>query len=709
MGHHVATEQVIRIARRHLLEFGECLPGMLQEPLAQSWQRSLGAGLQPIHTARVPEPLSLAELRQVRDQNHDLLAHAQPVMDYLGEQISQSHSMMVLADRDCTLLHTLGAPTFLEKAQRVALSPGASWHEHSRGTNAVGLALAEQKPIRVHGGEHFLERNGFLHCVAAPILSARGAVVGILDISGDTGQDHAHALGLVRTAARMIENRWIASDFRHHIRLHLHPQPQGLDTVAEGIVVASVEGILMGANPEAMRMLGLERSDLDCLHLSHLFELPWPRLLEQLQHQQGNTLRLRHENGQFFHARLRGSKVANPPAVWHTASTTAPSARQAAGSAGASTRSIQPLPPHRPAGDALELLDTGDSRWHLAAQKTRRVLDKPIALLIQGESGSGKELFARAAHESGPRKGQAFVAINCAAIPESLIEAELFGYAPGAFSGARREGSPGLLRQAHGGTLFLDEIGDMPLAMQARLLRVLQERQVTPLGGGRPVEVDFALISATHCQLKDAVARGQFRGDLYYRLNGLTVQLPALRERDDFGLLCAKILEHACPRQPPAVQPALLQALQGYHWPGNLRQLNSVLQTACAMLEPGETCIDWQHLADDVLHELRRPPRALQPPVVGGEPINGTTAAAVGSGHCAIHCTCDAPAATTTAAAAAAAFASRPLVQDLQSLSQQAIVQALQRTQGNMSEAARQLGISRQTLYRRLKSRSRVA
>jgi transcriptional regulator with PAS, ATPase and Fis domain len=196
----------------------------------------------------------------------------------------------------------------------------------------------------------------------------------------------------------------------------------------------------------------------------------------------------------------------------------------------------------------------------------------------------GKELFARAVHDSGPRRSKPFVAINCAAVPENLIEAELFGYAPGAFTGARRDGSPGRVREAQGGTLFLDEIGDMPLPMQARLLRVLQERQVSPLGGGPSVTVDFALMCATHCKLREAAEQGRFRSDLYYRINGLTLQLPPLRERTDFAVLTKRLLHDLNPGRLVGMAPKLLERLRQHPWPGNLRQYANVLRTASAML-----------------------------------------------------------------------------------------------------------------------------
>jgi transcriptional regulator of acetoin/glycerol metabolism len=236
----------------------------------------------------------------------------------------------------------------------------------------------------------------------------------------------------------------------------------------------------------------------------------------------------------------------------------------------------------------------------------------------------------------------------------------LFGYVPGAFTGARREGSPGRLREAHGGTLFLDEIGDMALSMQTRLLRVLQERSVTPLGGGKAVPVDFALVCATHSALREAADAGTFRSDLYYRINGLTVLLPALRERTDFQALVERLLVQMNPGQDVHLAADLMARLAAHPWPGNLRQLASVLRTASAMLDLGETCIEWQHLPDDLVEDLTK----------------------------------------TSQKAAVVGLSQVP--QNLDELSRSAVRQALESSRGNISEAARSLGISRQTLYRKM-------
>lgn len=639
----------LRQARQHLLDSGQCPSGLVDERLARSWSRSMAAGLVPTGRPQAIDHPSSGTLRHVLASNPELLAHSRPVMEYLFEQVRHSQSVVVLADRRGMLMHTLGDPYFVDKAERVALTSGASWHEAHRGTNAIGTALAEACAVEVHGGEHYLERNSFLTCAASPILSATGELLGILDISGDYRNGHAHTLGLVSTAARMIENRLLAATCKRNIRLHLHSAPEGIGSVAEGIVAVSADGWIVGANRVGLAQLGLHAGDVGATLLARVLDV---RLDDLLSHhkrrpQQPQALRTPH-GGLLF------AQVQMDAAAWVTPSQPATAARAA------------------PTQDALALLDTGDARWRAAADKARRVVGKPIAVLVQGESGVGKEVFARALHASGPRRDAPFVAINCAAIPEHLIESELFGHVAGAFTGARKEGHLGRLREAHGGTLFLDEIGDMPLALQTRLLRVLQERSVTPVGASKAVPVDFALVCATHNQLMQAAEQGRFRQDLYYRINGLTVQLPALRERSDFVALLQRLLADLATEQglgfEVQVAPDLLARLAAYPWPGNLRQLSNVLRTACAMLAEGEDTLGWEHMPDDLVQALTAVPPGPRSDAAEGPGVDGL-----------------------------------PASLSLQQLSQAAIDQALQAARGNLSQAARQLGISRQTLYRKLK------
>lgn len=624
--------QHLREARRQLMETGAVGPGLLDPALQASWQRCRSFGLVPDgRTPGVPHA-SAAQLARALEHRRTLVSQARPVMEFLWDQICDTESIVVLADPQGMVLHALGDGGFSDKAARVALRPGANWHEQWRGTNAVGTALVTGSAVVVHGSEHYLERNSFLTCAAAPIVDSTGQLLGVLDISGDRRGYHRHTLGLVRSAVRMIENQAFEARHGGGLLLRLHAQPEGLGTVAEGLLAVAEDGWIVGANATALGLLGLARSAIGAVTVEHALSLDMAtlcsnpgksgRVLRPLQREGGSVLWLRVDRGRS--AVHSGPRAAPPPAPC----------------------------------DALAALDTGDSAMQAVIARARRVMDKPIALLLQGESGVGKELFARACHRSGSRRDAPFVALNCAALPDTLIEAELFGYRPGAFTGAGRDGAPGRFREAHGGTLFLDEVGDMPLALQSRLLRVLQEREVVPLGGGKPVPVDFQLICATHRRLAEEVQAGRFREDLFYRINGLALQLPPLRERSDLGALAAAILRELAPERPLQLAPDVAAAFARYRWPGNLRQLSTVLRTACALALDDEAVIDWVHLPDDIAESLNRPP------------------------------------------------APRALAQDTGDLRLQAarcVQETVSACNGNLSEAARRLGISRNTLYRKLR------
>ncbi len=652
----------LREARRRLLAHGEIAPALLATPLGRSWQRSRGHGLAPAGRNSGAPHASASQLSQALSQQRELVAHARPVMELLAAQTGGAGNLVILADAQGLLLQTLGDARFADRAQRVALRPGAIWHEQWRGTNAIGTALAEGAPVVIHGGEHYLERNGFLTCTAAPIVDTRGRMLGVLDLSGDRRGAQAHTLALVRTAAGMIEHRLFET--RHAgsaLRLRLHAQAEGLGTVTEGLLALSDEGLLIGANPAALQLLGLDWQAVGQRSLGDLgLELDPDRLLAWTRPGGPAARALRLPDGRTLWLRLEAARPPARPAHAHQPQ------MPWLGKPGPETTAAAV------SDDALAALDSGDPTLAQAIARARKLLDKPaIALLLQGESGVGKELFVRAFHASSrTRQAGPLVALNCAALPEALIEAELFGYRAGAFTGAAREGAPGRIREAQGGTLFLDEIGDMPLALQARLLRVLQEREVQPLGGGKPVAVDFRLVCASHRPLRQEVAAGRFREDLFYRINGLLLQLPPLRERLDQAALVQRLLAQLRPGERPAVLSNEMRALFArYRWPGNLRQLHNALQLACALLDEDEQEIGWAHLPDDLAAELRTLAAAAAP-------------------------------ADAAAAPAEADGASEP---GLRALALRQVQQTVAACAGNLSEAARRLGISRNTLYRKLR------
>lgn len=630
------TELALRQARAFLLEHGDCPSGCLSDGIARSWQRSVLAGLLPTGRLANHEESGGSNLRHAIAFNRELLAHAIPVMEYLYEQVKNSHSMIILADKRATLMHTIGDLDFQNKADRVALSTGSSWNEKHRGTNAIGTALVEASCVEINGAEHFLERNDFLTCAAAPIMAANGELLGLINISGDQRSKHPHTLGLVSMAARIVENRMIVASCKRNILLHLHARPEGIGSVAEGIIALSDDEWIIGANRIGLTMLHLNPADLSGTPLNRCIDVSLAELLSRHKHRPSIPTQVHSHNGATLFV-----QVQVPEGVL-----------------------TFKMPPASPAGlptDALASVDTGDTTWRNAANKARHIADKPISLLIYGESGAGKAFFARAVHNSSSRRNGPFVVVNCAAVSEKVIETELFGCAPGTVVGAPREGSIGKLREASGGTLYLNEVGNIPLSMQIRLLHVLQERKVLPVGGGQPVELNFALVCGSQRKLSEDVDKGIFLRDLYYRINGLTVNLPALRERSDFQKITELLLAEIKPGQDVYLAPDLLEQLSRHPWPGNVHQYSNVLRSACAMLDPDETQINWKHLPDDLVEELTKTPKMAPLDIA-------------------------------------------PLVapQNLDELSRSAIKHALESCHGNISEAARRLGISRQTLYRKL-------
>jgi transcriptional regulator of acetoin/glycerol metabolism len=317
-------------------------------------------------------------------------------------------------------------------------------------------------------------------------------------------------------------------------------------------------------------------------------------------------------------------------------------------------------------------VEFGDA--HLAKQFElgERLIDRGIAVFVHGETGSGKEVFANALHAVSSRHRGPFVAVNCASLPEHLIESELFGYRAGAFTGAQREGRRGKILQADGGTLFLDEIGDMPLALQARLLRVLEEREVTPLGAETVVKVDFQLVSASHRDLAELVRTGLFREDLYYRLSGIALGVPPLRERKDKLGLIRHLLE-ADNEQPPSLSPDARRALLDYAWPGNVRQLRNALRIAAALCDgPTLTC---EHLPPEIVKSGANRP-----------------------GACAATAAQDPQAEDSHAHAAPA-----PVLNAILQAEREALLALLEKHHWNVSQVAIALSVTRNTLYRKMR------
>lgn len=541
-------------------------------PIQRSWQRCLHQGLLRQQSAEL-DLLPQGELSARQDQHRTLITCFQRfVLPLFAQLLAGRPCRLLLCDGEGAILAASGDDGFARHAERIFLRSGARWGEASKGTNAIGTALAEQSEVQVLGAQHFFAQHSFLSCSACPLLGPDGQLLGVLDISTDAAHHDGDMLGTVRLLAMTLENALLARQPGWLVDL----DPQSLWSAR---LLLGEGGELLGANRAGRLWLG-----------QHPFD--------------GKQL-LRDR---------RGLRLVPDPVVIKT-----------------ETQSLPATPPAT-AGVPLKMLERG------------------ISLLIEGETGSGKEHLVRVLHRASSRRDKPLVCVNCGALPADLVEAELFGYVGGAFSGARSQGSQGYLRAAHGGILMLDEIGELPLPAQTRLLRVLQERTVTPVGSHRPEPVDFWLVSASHRDLAAMVQGGGFREDLYYRICGWRQQLAPLRQwpvRKRQELISRLLAE-----MDPALQltPQAEQQLLAHPLPGNVRQLKQALEVACVLAE-GQGWIDPAH--------LHLPEVAAMP----------------------------APRGATT----------------LREQSRQRVQQTLTECGGNVSEAARRLGISRTTLYRALR------
>ena len=553
------AEPVSTVVRRH----GAGLPA--DEVIRASWNRCINTySLDPGETKR-PTMVERADLQARRERLGVVLAIARIEMEGLGKLMEHSEYSIMLTDRDGVILSYIGDPGFSATARRCGFREGVMWSEREMGTNGMGTCLMTQRSVLIHRTDHFLEQNTQLTCSAAPIFDMRGQLLAALDISGSSAHTQTHTLALVDMAAQNVENRAFLGVCREFNVLRFHRCAEFVSTPGEGVLAFDDQGIIRGANRGALKLLGVRDHESLC----------GQRVDRVLDTSLGALMQLSARHGY----RPEALSAAPGPRRWFATvhAPAEPARRASAVSAPAAPAAAE----HRGSLDCL--LSTDPAMMH-NVDILRRVVDRDISVLLLGETGTGKGYCARAIHNASRRADKSFVAVNCAAIPENLIESELFGHKPGAFTGATREGSMGRILQANGGTLFLDEIGDMPLPLQARLLNVIEDREVMPLGGTKVVSVDVRILSATQRDPVDLIAKGLFREDLYYRLNGITVRMPPLRLRSDRAELIRKLLQSETGSGPTVeIDPALLERLVRHSWPGNVRQVRNVVRTMLAL------------------------------------------------------------------------------------------------------------------------------
>jgi transcriptional regulator of acetoin/glycerol metabolism len=557
------------LVRRSCAGLVDSLLGPRAEPyVIRAWERCLSDYMLEPDGNPPSEFVGSSVLDERRGQLGPLTEIARAEMMRLFRQIAPSRYLLLLTDAEGLILEMMCEPGDADSLRRLDLAPGFIWDERHEGTNGPGTCLHDRKPTLVHRAEHFFSRNVSMTCSAAPLWGPNGELLGVLDASyfdcTDSRQSQVPTLALISTSSRIVEQAYFRSSFRNCWILRFHEQMELVNQLPAAMLAVDENGVVRAADSAAPGCLGLDGfNGIIGRSIDDLFEVSTTHFYLDARARPHQVWPTTNCSGDQVYIGI------HPPQ--DTATVTLPAKSRTV------TRASQRanLSAHR----------LGDPAMAHNVWCAERVMNRDIHILLQGETGTGKDSFARAIHQSGERHDKPFIALSCAAIPESLIESELFGYDSGAFTGARAGGMRGKVVAAHGGTLFLDEIGDMPLSLQARLLRLLEEKEVTPLGRSRPISVDIRVISATNRDLNRMVQEGSFRTDLYYRLGALVLTLPPLRSRHDMAQLIRTIAaEENAGRQVDFSSDAWALLLV-YRWPGNIRELRNMLATALALAD----------------------------------------------------------------------------------------------------------------------------
>ena len=650
---NLATSHASRIL--HVVQNG-LQPAGIEPHVTRSWYRCLREYRIEPSAPRQNTVLNSQSLKELQQRMGELLPVARAEMESLYEQIAGSGFAVILSDTQGVVLTTITDPALQREFRQAGLSLGALWDERHEGTNGIGTCIAEGCPVTVHREEHFRGYNLSLSCSGAPILDPHGSIIAVLDASTANSSDsrliQRHTMALVNMSAHLI-SRWnFLNEFSQSWILRFHSRPEFVGLLHEALVAIDGAGNVLAVNESALLQLGCStRKALIGEPIERFFQFDFATLERRAQFEPSTIWPVRDlAHGRRFFA------IARAPL------------RPAA-------RTLELAAPN-PVAEAVEGTQRRSGQHHVGEDAQmrknltfgRQLFAKQVPILLQGATGTGKEAFAKALHHSGLWFDKPFVTVNCAAIPESLIESELFGYTRGAFTGAVKEGRVGKILQSNGGTLFLDEIGDMPLMLQTRLLRVIEEREVVPLGSDQAIPVNLHVISATHRDIRQMIQDGEFREDLYYRLNGITLHLPLLRDRSDKADLVRTLLhEENAGQESIEIADDAFRKLLDYSWPGNIRQLRNALRTASALCRDG--VIRLSNLPQEILH-TDASARAAAP----------------------------ASAAANAESAGAANLPSAAL-RDAECA---ALLRELERMHWNISRTAQALGISRNTLYRKI-------
>lgn len=613
--------------------------------IAESWLRCKQLEINPyiFRLQKMDHKIIESEL----SANRDLIATSLSIMKNLFNFVEGTGFLISLANNKGMILEVVGEYKVIRKA---GVQIGHLWTEESAGTNAIGLCLITKKPIQVYASEHFLKSTHDWTCSSAPIFDENQNLIGILTMTGECNKVHLHTLGMVAAGVYAIENSLRMQKSINKMAISDAYKTAIMESIDEGILALNTDGTIIHINATTKRILKIDRpvEEIISKPVAQVIGLNHP-ITVRIQ----NCFKKRSSEETFF---IDEGSITVTNKIIKSLDNNVIGLVLVLREMKTMKNLLNRMVGARATLTFKDLI--GQNELFLSAVNLARAASNSVSnVLLLGESGTGKEIFAQAIHNASQRKSGPFLGINCAALPRGLIESELFGYAEGAFTGAKKGGNPGKFELADGGTLFLDEIGEMPLELQAILLRVLQESSIVRIGGKEIIPVDVRIIAATNKDLLKEVKMGSFRRDLYYRLNVLTINIPPLRERtDDISTLAVhflNVLNRRLNKDVKWISRKVFDIFSNYHWPGNVRELQNVMERAINITH-GSTVFP-SSLPDYMLNARE----------------NGNK-----SGY----------------------FRKVPLKE----YEKQLIVSLLEEHKGNRAKVAKNLGVSRTTLYRKL-------
>ena len=643
----------IKIAWNEFIKMDKVKQGVVRNEILESWRRCKSYGLDP-NAEKIITDISDEEKSKILTENKTLIDTARPFLENLFDVINELELLVYLTNKDCIILYAIGKGPIWEYSKNKVSTPGGSLHERYAGTTTVGLAIELDKPFQMIGEEHYLKLNRSVTCAAAPIHGAKGEIIGALDVTASykIAQKHSYALGMILAGAKVIESQIrLQKEFEKSFLANQYFNA-AIESMGTGFLILDQDNTINHFNQAAEKILGISTTNIKYRKIEHIIN-----------------------NKDILEVFHKKRKVSNLEVLLMNA-----------GEAQRCLVSLRPIfdTNGNVMGNVLFLRELANVQklvqkvigfkaeytfqdiWGESPeiQKTlelaKNIAKSPSNVIITGESGTGKEMLAQSIHNESLNSSGPFLAINCASIPHDLIESELFGYEAGTFTGGLRDGKSGKLEIANGGTLFLDEINGMSLQMQAKLLRVLEEKKFLRLGGKSYSNLDARIIVATNKDLQQEMKKGVFRSDLFYRLSIFEIHVPPLRERkEDIKFLVHRFVKEISGKVGKKVEeisPEAITYLEHYNWPGNVRELKNWIERAVYLSEGSILTID--NFSQDTLVKTRADtnyPKAMREDVFS-----------------------------------------------LIDIEMDAIKAALEECCGNISQACKRLGIGRASLYRKL-------